>query len=83
VPADVLAKEKEIMLTKLKEDPKNAAKPADIQEKIVEGLLNRFFGEQCFVDQPYVKDDKLTVTKWLKQVAPKAEIKNYAYYLLG
>lgn len=83
VPADVVAKEKEIQLAKMKEDPKNAAKPAEIQEKIVEGQLNRFFADQCLLDQPYIKDDKLTVTKWLKQVAPKAEIKNYAYYLLG
>ncbi|MGH7145346.1 MAG: translation elongation factor Ts [Planctomycetota bacterium] len=83
VPADVLAKEKEIQLVKLKEDPKNAAKPPEIQEKIVEGQLNRFFADQCLLDQAYVKDDKLSVQKWLKQVAPKAEIKNYAYYLLG
>ncbi|HTL53896.1 MAG TPA: translation elongation factor Ts [Planctomycetota bacterium] len=83
VPAEVIAKEKEIQLAKLKEDPKNAAKPQEIQEKIVEGQLNRFFSEQCLVDQPYCKDDKLTVTKYLKQAAPKAEIKTYAFYLLG
>lgn len=83
VPADVIAKEKEIQLEKMKEDPKNAAKPREIQEKIVEGQINRFFSEQCLLDQPFCKDDKLTVTKYLKQVAPKAEIKNYGYYLLG
>ncbi len=61
VPVDVLAKEKEIMLVQMQNDPKNANKPQNILEKIVEGKLGKFYEENCLMEQPFVKDDSMKV----------------------
>ena len=57
VPAEVLEKEKEIMLVQMQNDPKNANKPKEILEKIVLGKLGKFYSENCLLEQPFVKDD--------------------------
>lgn len=56
VPADVLEKEREIMREQLKNDPKNANKPEDVLNKIIEGRLNKFYEDNVLVDQAFVKD---------------------------
>lgn len=61
VPADVLEKEREIMREQLKNDPKNANKPEDVLNKIIEGRLNKFYEENVLVDQPFVKDPSKTI----------------------
>ena len=61
VPAEVIAKEKEIMLVQMQNDPKNANKPVNILEKIVEGKLGKFYQDNCLLDQAFVKDDSQTV----------------------
>ncbi len=61
VPAEVIAKEKEIMLVQMQNDPKNANKPANILEKIVEGKLGKFYQDNCLLEQPFVKDDSKKV----------------------
>lgn len=76
VPADVLAKEKEIMLSQMQADPKNANKPQNILEKIVEGKLGKFYSDNCLLEQAFVKDDsqkvgdvigsKFTVTRFVR-----------------
>jgi elongation factor Ts len=66
VPADRIAKEKEIAQAQIKEDPKNANKPAQILEKIAEGKIKTWFAENVLVDQPFVKDDSKTVGDLLK-----------------
>ena len=65
VPADVVEKEKEI----LKAQALNEGKPAQIVDKMVVGRIQKFYKEVCLVEQPYVKDGDLTVTKFLKNVA--------------
>jgi elongation factor Ts len=57
IPEDVLNQEKEIYRAKAQA----TGKPANVIEKIVEGQLNKFYSEVCAYDQPFVKDDKLTV----------------------
>ena len=47
VPADVLDKEKEIMLVQMQNDPKNANKPKEILEKIVAGKMGKFYQDNC------------------------------------
>ena len=44
-----------------------ASKPAAIIAKIVDGKMNKFFGERCLLEQKYVKDDKMTVGDLVKQ----------------
>ena len=81
VDADFIAKEKEIRLAQAKEDPKNAKKPENILVKIVEGGLNKYFKEICLMQQPFVKDDKVSVEQHIAAVAKEvgAEIKLAAY----
>lgn len=69
ISADFLAKEKEILTAQAKEDPKNAGKPENILEKMIEGRLNKEMKEFCLVDQEYVKDDKISVGKYIENVA--------------
>ena len=61
VPAEVVAKEKEIMLAQMAGDPKNANKPDAVKQKMIEGKIKKFFKENCLVDQEFVKDGDLTV----------------------
>ena len=63
VPAEVLAKEKEIMLSQMQNDPKNANKPQNILEKIVDGKLGKFYQDNCLLEQAFVKDDSQTVAQ--------------------
>ncbi len=69
VPADVLAKEKEILTEQLKNDEKNKNKPENIIEKIVGGRINKFYEENCLLNQVYVKDNDLKVSGYVKQTA--------------
>ena len=69
VPAEVVAKEKEIMLVQMAGDPKTANKPEAVKEKMIEGKIKKFFKENCLVDQEFVKDGDLTVAQYTAKVA--------------
>ena len=69
VPAAVLAEEKAILITQMKQDPKMAGKPEQVLEKIVEGKLGKFFENNCLLDQAYVKEDSLTVAQYVARTA--------------
>ena len=77
VPADIVAREREIQLARAKE----SGKPAEIAAKMVEGSLNKFLGEITLMGQPFVKDDKQTVEKML--AAKKAKVNGYAFFVVG
>ena len=76
VPADVIAKEKEIAAAA---DPKLANKPAEMLEKILGGKMNRFFAENCLVEQAWVKDDKTSMAK----LKPNAKVKRFVRWAVG
>jgi elongation factor Ts len=65
VPAATLAKETEIARDQTKNDPKNASKPANIIEKIIEGKMKTWLAENVLLEQPFVKDDTKTVGQLL------------------
>ena len=67
VPASVVDHEKEILKKQIIE----SGKPENIAEKIVMGRLNKFYKEICLVEQPFIKDDKLSVEKYTEDVAKK------------
>ncbi|MDD6059432.1 MAG: translation elongation factor Ts [Ruminococcus sp.] len=71
VPAEVVAKEKEIMLAQMAEDPKMASKPDKVKEGIINGKINKYYSENCLLEQSFVKDDKLSVKGYVD-----AEAKN-------
>lgn len=77
VPADVLAKEKEILIAQMKEDPKMANKPEAVLGKIVDGKIGKYYKENCLVEQQYVIDGDLTVGKYVEKTAKElgADIK--------
>ena len=68
VPADVLDKEKEILLAQMANDPKTANKPEAVKEKMILGKVGKFYKENCLVDQAFVKDDKQSVAQHTAQV---------------
>ena len=69
VTEDVLENEKKIMLAQMANDPKMANKPEQVREKIVMGKLNKFYTENCLLQQEFVKDNDLTVEKYLTAAA--------------
>ena len=75
VTEDVLAEEKKIMLAQMDNDPKMASKPAQVKEKIVVGKLNKFYSENCLLQQEFVKDNSMTVEQYMAAVAKDAGVK--------
>ncbi|MCL2023674.1 MAG: translation elongation factor Ts [Oscillospiraceae bacterium] len=69
VPADVLAKEKEILVAQMKEDPKMQNKPDAVLGKIVDGRIGKYYSENCLLEQSFVKDDSMSVAKYVASVA--------------
>ena len=69
VPAEVIEKEKEIMIAQMKEDPKMANKPEQVLAKIVDGKIGKYYKENCLVDQQYVIDGEMTVGKYVESFA--------------
>lgn len=80
VPADVIAKEKEIMLVQMQNDPKNAKKPKEILEKIIDGKMGKFYSENCLLDQPFVKDDSQKVSQ---VIGNKFTVVRFARFEMG
>ena len=69
VPASVLAEEEAILINQMKEDPKMANKPDNILANIVKGRLGKFYENNCLLEQAYVKDDSMSVAKYVDSVA--------------
>ncbi len=67
VPAARIEKEKEIFRAQME----GSGKPANIIEKIVEGKIAKFYSEICLLDQPFIKDDKMTVQDLVKAASAK------------
>jgi elongation factor Ts len=66
IPEDLVAREKAVALRALDENPKDAKKPDNIKEKIVDGKLRKFFEERALVDQKFVKDPETRIRKLLE-----------------
>lgn len=63
VPADVIAREKEIAADKAREE----GKPENMIERIAEGRMKKFFDETCLLNQKFISDEKKTVAQYLKE----------------
>ena len=87
VPANELDKEREIARAQAKNDPKNANKPEQVIEKIVEGRLHKFYEENVLLDQPFVKDPAKTVaelvTEKVAKTGEKITIRRFTRYKMG
>lgn len=65
VPAEIVEKEKEIMMVQLQQDPKNAKKPPQVIEKIVGGKMGKYYSEFCLLQQEFFLDEAQTVGKYI------------------
>ncbi len=83
VPAETVEKEKAIM----KQEVINEGKPEAIAEKIVLGKIQKFYEENCLMDQKFVKDDKITISRLIAEASKKAgvpvELKAFCFYVMG
>jgi len=87
VPQNVLEKEREIARAQAKNDPKNANKPEQVIDKIVEGRLNKFYEETVLVDQPFVKASEKTVgelvTEKVSKTGERIAVRRFTRYKMG
>ena len=87
VPADIIAEEKAIIEKQLEQDPKMANKPAKVLEGIVMGKLGKFYEANCLVEQAYVKEDSMKVSKYVADTAKafggNIEVVNFYRYDKG
>jgi len=72
VSEEFIQSEKEILIQQAKNDEKNADKPANIIEKMIEGRLGKHLRSLCLYDQEYVKDGDFTVEKYLEAASKEA-----------
>ena len=69
VTDDVLAEEKKILVAQMDNDPKMASKPQQVKEKIAAGKINKFYEENCLLQQPFVKDGAVSVEQYMAAAA--------------
>jgi len=81
VPADIIAKEREIGAGQV------VGKPANVIEKIVDGKLNKFYAESCLLEQPFIKNPDITITDLVKsKIAELGEnlvVRRFTRYAVG
>ena len=69
VTEEVLEEEKKVALALMDNDPKMAAKPLAVKEKVVMGKMNKFYQENCLLQQEFVKDNTMSVEKYVASAA--------------
>ena len=83
MPADLVAKEREIIEAQVAA----SGKPEAVRAKMIEGKLKKFCKEHALLDQPFVKDDKLTVGEMVREAAAKlgenVVVRRFVRYELG
>ena len=79
IPAEAIAKEKEIAMALLDNDPATAKKPAEMKEKIVMGKISKWYKDVCLIEQPWILDEKTTLGK----IAPKLTVKRFVRWEVG
>jgi elongation factor Ts len=83
IPEEILENEKEIIRGQFKD----SKKPPEIVEKIVEGKLGKFYSEVCLLNQPFIKDDKMSVeqliTTYVAKFGENIRVKRFARFALS
>ena len=69
VTEDVIEEEKKILVAQMDNDPKMASKPQQVKEKIAAGKLNKFYEENCLLQQAFVKDGSVSVEQYMNSAA--------------
>jgi elongation factor Ts len=83
VPADVLEAERNTYRTQAADEKK----PANVVERIVDGKLKNFYTEACLLEQPFIKEPKLTINDIVKQAIAKLgeniQVRRFVRYQIG
>jgi elongation factor Ts len=83
IPAEEIEAEKEIIRAQLQD----TKKPPQIIEKIIEGKLKKYYEEICLLNQPYIKDDKMSVEQlianYIAKFGENIKVKRFARFALG
>ncbi|MCB1225322.1 MAG: translation elongation factor Ts [Verrucomicrobiales bacterium] len=81
VPEELIAKEREIAAEQVK------GKPANIIDKIVDGKMEKFYSDLCLVEQPFIKDDKMSISDLVKakiaELGENINIRRFVRYAVG
>jgi len=87
VPASELEKEREFLMDQLKGDPKNASKPDDVLNKIIEGRIGKFYEDNVLLDQSFVKDTSKTVgelvAEKISSIKENISVRRFTRYKMG
>ena len=83
IPADVVERERRVYAAQVADEKK----PDAVKEKIVEGKLRKFYQENVLLEQPFVKDDKVTIGELVKALSgktgEKVQVRRFARFELG
>lgn len=83
VPAEILDKERQI----LRKQALNEGKPEKVVEKMVEGRLEKYYKEACLLEQPFIKDNDITVSQLIinkiSQIGENIKVRRFARFELG
>jgi elongation factor Ts len=79
VPESLVAEERSLAEAKAR----NEGKPDDVVPKIAEGSIAKMYKERVLLQQPYVKDEKKSVAKWLEEAAPGASVIRFQIFEVG
>ncbi len=83
VPAADVEKEKEILISQIKNDPKNANKPDQIVEKMVTGRIGKFYETNCLLEQAFVKDGDVTVGQYVAKCVGDVKVVSFVRFEKG
>ncbi len=83
VPAEIVEKQKSLF----QEEAAESGKPADVIEKIVEGKLNKWYEEVVLLEQPFIKDEDITIqdllTKKIASLGENMQISRFCRFQIG
>ena len=87
VPAEVIEKEKEILLAQIENDEKLRSKPEMVKVKMVEGKVGKYYDENCLMNQAFIKEPSLTITKLVAEASAKMckelSVKRFVRFEMG
>jgi elongation factor Ts len=78
VPADVVAREREIAADKARQE----GKPENMIDRIADGRMKKFYDESCLLNQKFISDDKKTVAQYLKDLDPELTVTAFKRFTL-
>ena len=83
IPESIIEKERDIARGQMKD----SGKPADVIEKVVDGKMNRFFKDNCLLEQVWVRDTKKTIKELIDEkvaaIGEKMTIRRFVRYKMG